>query len=483
MSDRGPIAAALAAFTLSGAPREPGAPRAAARRHLLDVVGCGLAAVGTNAGAHAGRVAAAAGGAQEATVLGIERRLPAASAALANGTRFHALDFDDTHEAGICHVSAVVAPAALAVGEAVRATGAEVVDAYLAGSEVALRIAVAAAPGLYARGFHPTSVCGAFGAAAAAARLRGLSAAEATSALGIVGSFASGLFAYLSDGSATKPLHAGWAAQAGVQAAALAAEGATGPATVLEGRFGLLASHTDAVVGLDDVTRDLGTRWEIGRVALKPYPACHFLHAATWACGRLADDHRLAPEDVAHIDVRVAAEGVALVLDPLDGKHRPSTPYDAKFSAPFTIAHQLVHGQVDLRSFSEERIRDPAVLALARRVDGGPWEPGEPPSRFAAAVAIATQDGRDLRLEVPHTPGSPGNPMDATALRSKFRANAAMALGPAEVEAIIQALEAIDAPVAVGELLTPLRRAGAREQVQPCTTPAPSGRRRARGCP
>jgi 2-methylcitrate dehydratase PrpD len=144
-------------------------PRAALL--LLDTLGCGLAAVATGEAAAATAVAVDQGGREEATLLGAQPRVPAPVAALANGTRCHALDFDDTHERGICHSSAVVAPAALAAGEGRASSGREVLDAYVLGTEVALRIAIATADGLYARGFHPTPVCGAFGAAAAAARL------------------------------------------------------------------------------------------------------------------------------------------------------------------------------------------------------------------------------------------------------------------------------------------------------------------------
>jgi len=262
-----PVAPTLAAFATGPAPHDA-ALRAIAVRHISDAIGCGLAAVGTGAGGEATQMARADGGRGSASALGLPERLPAAAAALANGTRCHALDFDDTHEAGICHVSAVVVPAALAVADEQDATGGELIDAWLLGSEVALRLAIALASGLYARGVHPPSVCGAFGAAAAAARLRGLDAEQTAHALGVVGSFASGLLEYLSDGAATKPLHAGWAAHAGVQAAALAAAGATGPASVIEGRFGLMRSHTDADV--ETAVDDLGLRWEAARVALKP---------------------------------------------------------------------------------------------------------------------------------------------------------------------------------------------------------------------
>ena len=452
-----PIASSLAAFT-ARSPSPPNELRAAATRHIVDVLGCGLAAAGLGAGGEAAAVAQADGGRAAASVIGSEQLVPAAAAAFANGTRSHALDFDDTHEAGICHVSTVVAPAAIAVAEAEGCIGKEVLDAYLLGSEVALRIAVAAAPGLYTRGFHPTSVCGAFGAAAAASRLLGLSSELTTQALGIVGSFASGLLEYLADGSGTKPLHAGWAAQAGVKAAALASAGVTGPASVIEGRFGLLRSHVDTHPDLRAVTEGLGERWEILEVSIKPYPACHFVHAVTWAVAQLAEQHRLDADDVIEVEARIPAEGVPIVFEPVDVKRSPATPHAAKFSAPFTIAHQLVHGEVSLSSFSESRISAPEVLAVASRIQGGAWQSGAPPSRFAGAVSVHTR--RDtFTLEVPHTPGSPGNPMSNASVMDKFRSNARRALPQMVVDDLLGSLLALDDHRDLKAFMAPMRAA------------------------
>lgn len=421
----------------------PGALRQRAALHFMDTLGCGLAAVGNGAGAHASAVAKAQGGEPEATLLGERLRLPAAAAALANGTRCHALDFDDTHEAGICHSSTVVAPAALAMAEAGDGSGRELLAAYVLGSEVTLRIAIASADGLYARGFHPTGVCGAFGAAAAAARLRGLGSDETAGALGIVGSFASGLFEYLSDGSATKPLHAGWAAQAGVQAALLAEAGATGPATVIEGRFGLLASHAGATDGAAAICERLGESWELENVVVKPFPACHFAHSSTWAAAELAERHGLGPADIEEIVVRIPPEGEALVLDPLGAKRRPRTPYDAKFSLPFTVAHHLVHGRLDVGSFSEGAIAEPEVLALAARVRAEPL-PERAPSRFAGGARIVTRGGEEHDLFVPNAPGSPANPLGEDWLVEKFVRNAEPALGRDAARELADALRALD---------------------------------------
>jgi 2-methylcitrate dehydratase PrpD len=447
------IACELAAFAVSAESAAiPPPVRHRAAFHLMDTLGCGLAAVGTGAADYATAVADRQGGAEEATLLGGASRVPAAVAALANGTRCHALDFDDTHERGICHASTVVAPAAIAVGEARDRRGRDLLDAYVLGSEVALRIAIATADGLYARGFHPTPVCGAFGAAGAAARLLGLDAAQATCALGIVGSFAAGLFEYLSDGSQTKPLHAGWAAQAGVQAALLAEVGATGPATVIEGRFGLIASHTDARPQPGSMTDALGEAWELEEVSIKPFPACHFAHSSTWAAAALADEHGLGPGDIAEIHVRIPAEGEPLVLEPLRDKHHPRTPYDAKFSLPFTVAHHLVHGRLGVSSFTGESIREPEVLEVASRVRGEPLSEMAP-SRFAGGARLVTRDGEQLDRFLPHAPGSPRNPLDEDWQLAKFHANAELPLRPAAAQQLSDALLAIDDAPALGPVL------------------------------
>lgn len=434
-------AATLARFTVetpAPAIADPVLDEAAV--HLLDTVGCGLAAVGLEAGGSATAVAAGRG---EAAVLGAAGA-PAAVAALANGTRFHALDFDDTHEAGICHVSTVVVAAALAAGQAAGRSGAEVMAAYALGSEVALRIAVAGAEPIYARGFHPTSAFGVFGATAAAARLFGLSPEAATRAFGIAGSFAGGLLEFLSDGSDTKPLHAGWAAHSGIHAAELAAAGASGPASVLEGRFGVMAAFGGAAPPIE--TADLGDRWEFERVALKAYPMCHWSHAAVGALGQLIADG-LEADDVGELEATVPVEAVPLVLEPTDRKRAPTTPYEAKFSLPFCLAETLVHGSVELGSFTPERISDPATLRLAERVEGRAWPAGGAPSRFAGAVRVRTAAGAELEAALDHPPGAPANPLGRDAITEKFRANAALSLPPgpaAELEATLLDLALVD---------------------------------------
>jgi 2-methylcitrate dehydratase PrpD len=430
----------------------------AAKLHFLDAVGCGLAAHALGV-ATAGREAAREGGGRpEAWVIGLEERLPAGPAAFANGMLCHGLDFDDTHGDAVCHVSAVMAPAALAAAQASGARGSELLLALVAGNEIAIRIGMAAPAAFHRRGFHPTSVCGVFGAAAAAARLRGLGSAATAHALGIAGSLASGILEYLADGSQTKPLHAGAAARAGLLAASVAAHGGTGPATVLEGRFGVFAAFADLhAIDLAPSLAGLGSRWETPRIAFKPYPACHYVHAPIDAAARAVAGRPIDPDDIAEIVVRVPEPAVSLVLEPAAAKARPRTPYDAKFSLPYGVAAMLLHGRVDLASFRPEAIVEERVLALARKVRYEVASFATFPQAFPGAARVVLRGGEAFEAEVPHQRGGPENPMSETEVCDKFRSNAALALPEATVRRLQDAILALDERDGVRDLAAPSR--------------------------
>lgn len=430
----------LARFTFeldSGAVPEP--VREAVSLHLLDALGCGLAAVATDAAPYAR--ALGSGDPGGATALGVPTRTAPATAALANGITCHALDFDDTHPASIAHVSAVVAPAALAAAEAAGADGRELTAALLAGDEIACRIGRVAGDAFHLRGFHPTAICGVFGATAAVARIAQLGERRLTHALGIAGSMAGGLMAYLGDGAETKRVHPGWMAHAAHHAVALARHGATGPAAVLEGRFGVYSAFVERHdVAPDELVADLGTHWETPAIAFKPYPACHFVHAPLDALIALQAEHGFAPEAIERITVCSPQAGIELVCDPLERKRVPATPYESKFSAPFALAAWLHAGAVDATTFGEPLLRDPAVLALAAKVD---WERRDYdtfPASLPGGVRVALAGGTVLERHLPHQRGGAGNPLAATDVRAKFRANARLALADAQVDALESAV-------------------------------------------
>ncbi len=451
----------LAAFT-TGLAYEAVPPDVveAAKLHLLDTLGCGLAAHALDV-ATAGRAAAAEmGGTPEATVIGLGRRLPAAQAALANAMLGHGLDFDDTHADAICHVSVVVGPAALAVGEARGAPGRDVVAALVGGSEIVARLGMAAAGAFHRRGFHPTGVCGIFGATAAAARLDGLDARAAARALGIAGSLASGLLAFLEDGSPTKPIHPGWAAHGAIMATRLVAHGAAGPAAVLEGRYGLY----DAFVGQDGLAlereiSDLGARWETRRIAVKPYPACHYMHGVLGAAERATGGQALAPDEIVDVVVTVPEAAVPIVLEPAAAKLAPRTGYDGKFSLPYSTAAMLVRGTVGVATYTETAIGDPVVLEVARRVR---YETRPYPTAaraFPGGIRIRLRDGRTLEADCPHQKGAPDNPLSAAEIAAKYRRNAGLALPPAAVAALQAVVLDLEGVRDLAAALVPLREA------------------------
>ncbi len=443
----------LAEFALGLTPADiPEEVRAAAKLHVLDALGCGLAGAATQTATEARAVAALEGGAAEATVIGLRLPLPAAAAAMANGMLFHGLDYDDTLAATGTHLSAVAAPTVLAMGERVRSGGGEVLTAFVAAAESVAAIGLAAPFAMHRRGFHATSVYGVFGAALASARLLGLDHDRAVAALGIAGSFASGIFEYLADGSPTKPIHAGWAAHAGVRAALLAERGARGPATVLEGRFGLFATHADlAETALQTSLAGLGRSWHTPEIAFKPYPSCHFIHGALDAARQALGGHVRTPGEVESIVVTVAQDAVAFVLEPQDDKRAPRTGYDAKFSLPFSVAALVVDGDVDVATYAPDRLSDPRLLALAGKVR---YEVGPYDDAFAGGAQIELTDGQVLTGAQPHP-----RDLNESDVRRKFQSNAGLALGQPDVDSLEAAVLHLDDVAELGEALAPLTRA------------------------
>ena len=430
-----------------------------AKLHLLDTLGCGLAAHATGIAGEGRTAMAELGGEPQATVIGSDARLPAPNAAFANAMLCHGLDFDDTHSESVSHVSTVTCPASLAVGEAQAAAGSEVLAAIVGASEVIARLGMAASGRFHARGFHPTAICGIFGATVAAARLTRADTRTAASALGIAGSMASGLFAYLEDGTATKPIHPAWAAHGGILASRLAALGAEGPQSVVEGKFGLYHAFLGAERGeidIDSQLADLGSRWETPRIAYKPFPVCHFMHGSLGATADALGSRTLSPDEIAEVVVTVPAAGVSLVLEPAEAKKTPRSDYEGKFSLQYSVASMLVRGHVSVSDFSDEAIADPAVLAVAGKVRYETPDYPTYPQAFPGGVRVILADGSTLERDFPHQKGGPENPMSADEVREKFRSNALLALAPSAVDALEDVVLAFDRQPDVSAALVPL---------------------------
>ena len=431
----------------------PPAVRDNAALRVLDTIGCALAGAREE---HAPSVLALVsrwGGPGLSTVWGTTLTAAPPQAALANGALAHGLDFDDTHADSVCHASAVLVPAVLALAESERLGGRDALTALVAGYEAMIRIGMAAPGRFHERGWHATAVCGAFGAALAAGKSLGLDASRLTAAVGIAGSMASGVMEFLEDGSWVKRLHPGWAAQSGIQAAALAQEGFTGPATALEGRLGFYRAALGDAPDIAKQLKNLGDEWETVRSSFKLYPCCHLNHAYLDAVASLKRAEGFRPEQVEEVECLVPAGEVPIVCEPAAAKLRPRSPYDAKFSLAFCVAAALVGDRVGIGTFTEEGIREPGALALAARVRFT-VDPSSPyPRTFPGWVKVRLRDGRMLEAREESQRGGPEMPIAPDEVIAKFRDNAARLMPPARVEALESAVLGMERARNLGPLL------------------------------
>ncbi|WP_454689135.1 MmgE/PrpD family protein [Achromobacter aloeverae] len=402
-----------------------------AKLHLLDTLGTALAGTHMPYARAMLNVVGLQGRSEQATLLDASPRTSTAAwAAAYNASLSHANDFDDTHSKTLMHISSVVAPAAIAAGELRSAGGKDVLCAAVAGYETGLAIGLTAPAKLNVRGFHATSVIGVFASAVTTAKLLGLGVEETMHAIGIAGSQASGLIEFLApDGAWTKRLQPGWAAYGGVIAGQLAAEGFTGPATILEGRFGAIRSFANVPPpSAQDFGRALGQTWETLDITFKPYPCCHISHAYVDCALALGKEHTLTPENIESIELRVAPGMVPILCEPAAEKLRPGTAYSSQFSLPFIVAAAIAFGRVGIGEFSDENIRDERLLGLAARVRYVVDETLPYPEKFPGWIEIRLRDGRTVQARRDQSRGSREAPLTEAELRQKFLANACKTL-------------------------------------------------------
>lgn len=422
---------------------------AATKLRILDVMGLALAGSCTPFGRATRAAALALSPAGPARVLGTGDQVAVPTAAFANAAFAQALEFDDTHNESIVHMSSPAVAAALSLADAGSVSGRDAITAIAVANEISCRVGVVAAGQFHRRGFHPTGLFAPFGVTYLAGRLVGLDAAGLARAAGICGSCAAGLLECWVDGTQSKFLHSGWAAQSGIAAALLARAGVTGPPSILEGRFGLFASHLPEPVprDLERVTAGLGTEWESRRASFKPYPAAHVLHPYVDAILRVRERHGIAPGEVERIDCPVAEFNVSIVCEPADEKLAPASDAHARISLQYTIAEALYAGRLGRTAYAAETRRNPEVLSLAQRVRYYVDPHFPPPGRFKGAVHITLRDGRVLSEVQEHNRGSAENPMTGAELRAKFDDNAAAVLGAGErdrLAALVERLEQLE---------------------------------------
>ncbi|MFB4269909.1 MmgE/PrpD family protein [Nonomuraea sp. GTA35] len=379
-------------------------------------------------------------------------------------------------EAGAIHADAVDAfPAERGVGafpaepvaaQGAGASGAELVAAVAAGIEVCGRLGMASyLPQernslFFEQGQHATSICGTLGAAVAAGLLFGLTAEGVAHAMGVAASMGAGLIEANRTGGTVKRVHCGWAAHAGVSAAVLAAEGLTGPPTVLEGRFGFFQAWLGGRYDADALMSGLGERWELLRTVYKPYPTNHFTHPVI-DCALALRRCGLDPSRIAEVEVGVPGPVLRTIAEPREEKVRPRSPYHAKFSGPYTVAAALLGGGGLGLSLEDFAALDPARLELAGRVRCVADERASEifPRAFAAVVRVRLHDGSTLEHRVDSSRGGPEHPLSAAELETKFRSNAGRALPEGRVSELAEAVRRLGAGGTVDDVLARTVRA------------------------
>jgi len=414
---------------------------------VLDVIGLALAGLGTPFGESVTQASAAMNPPGPSRILGIGQRVGVAAAAFANGALSQALEFDDTHNESIVHMSSPSVAAALALGETQTISGRALITAIALGNEISCRIGSVAPGQFHRRGFHPTGLFAPFGTTYLAGHLLGLTQAQLANAAGIVGSFAAGILECWVDGTQSKFLHPGWAAQSGITAAYLGRAGTTGPRAVLEGRFGLFDAHLqDRSVprALHRVTDSLGRLWESRRASFKPFPAAHVLHPYIDAALKLRRQHRIDPREIREIVCPVASYIVPIVCEPVDEKRRPNTDSHGRVSFQYTLAEALYFGDLGKDAYQAASLRNPEILRLADvvtyRVD--PTFPG--PDQFKGAVRIVMCSGAEFEAVEEHNRGSAENPMTRDELLGKIERNAATVLSAAQIQNLIAAVAELE---------------------------------------
>lgn len=370
----------------------------------------------------------AAGGRGEATVIGFGKKLPALWSAFANASMAHSLDFGDTHRKSTIHSNSSSFPAALAVAESMGGvSGRELLTALAVGSETAIRVALAADINTTDYGFYPPTIYSSYGATAAVAKLIGLTARQ------IVDAFSFNLCqstcsSELVNNASTsvRSVREAFAARNAVVSCHMAKRGLSGFEKPLEGELGLYHMLLRDNCTPERAADGLGTYFEAADLTFKAWPCCFGTHSPITAMKLLMAQNNFTADDIEHIQVSIGAQN-KILFEPLEQRRNPETSITGKFSIPFTLAVAVLYGNVDLYSFSDERMHDNRVRALASRIDYtyvDEWQRG----RETYARVVVTAGGRTYEQMVTAPFGTPENPMSDEDFNLKFDSCAACAV-------------------------------------------------------
>ncbi len=420
---------------------------------ILDAIGDALFGTTTLWGKQIIGLSKELGGPGEATIWGDGTRVGLTAAPIANGTLVHAFELEDTHREAKLHVNCTLAPAAVAVGEKLAASGKEVILGMAIGSEITIRIALGAdlPKAGRRRGWHPTGVCGVFGAAACAGRMMDLDTVRMANALGLAGVQPVGLWAFKADGSNSKRFHPGKAASDGILAAMLARSYFTGPTRVLEAEDGGWCEAISGVKNYGVMLDGLGSVWEVPKTGIKPFPSVRSTHAMVAALLGILNDHPVPPEQIRKVIVRTRESAKR----EYGWDYAPGSITAAQLSIPYVICITAMEGDFWIDQLMPEKITSEKVRTFMKEkieIITDERIEAQYPRTYTSGIDIELVDGTRYSNYVDYPPGDPENPLSQAQLEEKFRKLSAGVLDERKVQQIINMVNDLEAIPHINQL-------------------------------
>ena len=382
----------------------------------------------------------------DSITMGTSLRASPEYAALANGCAAHSIEMDDVANIASLHPAVPTFPTAFACADITRVTGRQFISSITSGYDIMVRLGRTLNPQKhYARGFHPTSTCGTFGAAVVSSNLLGLDAQKTLWALGIAGSQAAGSQEYLSEGAWTKRFHPGWASHSGIVASLLAREGFVGPLSILEGKYGFFHAYTD---GADPsiAIEDLGEIFYINRTSIKPYACCRYKQGPIDCLLKVMQENRLDPKDISRVTIAILKAGYNTVASPVEKKRNPQNVVEAQFSMHFGAAVAILYGKVSLDEYTDEVIGRQEIKDMMQKVDcvEDPALELNYPAQWPAWVEIQTNNGLSFKADITYPKGDPENALTWDELKEKFKGLVQPIISPSRANEIIGMVDSLE---------------------------------------
>jgi 2-methylcitrate dehydratase PrpD len=430
-----------------------------AKLHILDTIGVALAASKTDFAARSLAAFTRLGGGSGSAAFGRADTLGLRDAVVFNAGLANTLDYDDTYTPTLNHISGGAVPMILALGAREEAAGRDMLTAYTIAMEIGARVGLGAGGKPFAqRGYASSGLLNGFGTGLAACKLLGADRDAMIGAQGIALTMMSGSLEGIKEGAWGKRYNAGLSAVAGLTSAVMAAEGVKGTRRPFEGAHGLfnMVFGPDTTVDESAMTAELGSDWEFEIVAIKPFPLVHHAHSIVDCAIRLNTEDGVRPADVDEITVLVNERQVPLLCEPGDERRHPPNEHAGIFSIYHLTATALARGRMTLAECEAEALDDPEIRALRDRIRYGLDPDSLFPQYFSGGLRARLQDGREIARYEAHHLGSEKRPLPVDTIVDKFRDNAGRVYGGDRVDAIADAVMALDtmgAPAAVTALL------------------------------